>query len=159
MQVSFREIRHYQLKKTDMVFTGTMRLHPDYGISIEYSSPVSRIFILTPTGLRIRQEEASADRMAPDEAGTIVAVFLDLLQLNSDRLKEQFEMEAHANEPNQWTLELTPKTADLKRFFQVIDLEGGEDQLHAIYMQNGHARWKRIEFSELQWSGIQPKLS
>jgi len=160
MSIPFREIRHFQLKKTDMVFTGIMRLHPGYGISIEYTEPTQRIIILTPLGLKIRQPDENVDRMAPDEANTIAGVFLDLLQLDTERLNEQFTVEIRFWKDPEWTLELMPKTGELRRYFTVIDLEGSDDTLESIYLQNGHSRWKRIEFLRVpqEWNPTEQEL-
>lgn len=146
MQIPFRETRRYQLRKTDMVFEGTMRLLENRGISIEYREPVHRIFILDSTGLRIRDPESGEETVAPDEASSIVSIFLDLLALNHERLQSRFAMKLKTESDDGWTLELTPETGELKRYFLAIDLIGSEDQLQSIFLLHGRSRWKRIEF-------------
>lgn len=146
MEIPFQEVRHYQLKKTDMIFQGTMRMHPDHGISIEYTDPVHRLFILNSGGLRIRQPDTGVDTLAPEEAGVMMSVFTDLLTLNKSRLEEQFSMIARAKGEDAWLLELSPGKSELRRYFMVIELEGAGDQLQSIYLQKGRSRWQRIEF-------------
>ena len=148
MAVEFLETRHYQLKKVDLQFRGTMRLHPDHGISIEYTDPTNRIIILNPSGLRIRQPGETTDKLAPEEATAVVSVFMDLLQLNESRLKEQFSMKTKSSEDEAWVLELSPIQSELKRILQFIDLEGSDAVPTAIVLHRGRNRWQRIEFLE-----------
>lgn len=145
MKVPFREVRHYQLKKTDTLFTGVMRILPGRGISIEYQEPSERIFVLSPTGLIIRTE-GKLDKQAPEEAISMVKVFLDLLTLNEEALSGNFLLSEKIEETH-WMLTLFPKNNELKRFFQVIDLEGVDSVLQSIYIKNGRSRWKKITFT------------
>lgn len=148
-QIPFREVRRYQLRKTDMIFHGTLRLLENRAISIEYNDPVHRLFILDNQGLRIREPESGQETVAPEEAGAMVSLFLDLLALNLTRLENQFSMSVLEDEPEGWKVELIPETRELHRFVLAIDLEGQGTELKSIFLQHGHSRWKRIEFDTL----------
>ncbi len=148
-QIPFREVRRYQLRKTDMIFHGTLRLLENRAISIEYSDPVHRLFILDDQGLRIREPESGLETVAPEEAGAMVSLFLDLLALDITRLQHQFSMSVLEDKPDGWKVELIPETRELHRFVLAIDLEGEGTELKSIFLQHGRSRWKRIEFDTL----------
>jgi len=145
--IPFKEIRHYRLKKTAMIFEGNMRLHEEKGISIEYTSPTPRVFILDQGGLVIRDPEKGVEENAPEQAREIISVFVDLLRLDSKRLQEQFELSvSDSKEQDAWIVELIPKERSLMNLMQRIELHGRSNRLDAIFLKNGRERWRRFEF-------------
>ena len=149
MMIPFKEIRQYRLKKTAMIFEGNMRLNKEKGISIEYTSPTPRVFILDQSGLVIRDPEKGVEENAPEQAREVISVFLDLLKLDTQRLYEQFEIsvsETQGQEQETWIIELIPKERSLINLMRRIELQGHAKQLDAIFLKNGRDRWRRFEF-------------
>jgi hypothetical protein len=158
-KVKFSEVRHYHLKKREFRFSGVMRLHPDLGMSIEYREPHPKFFILSESGLIIR-EKGKADEKAPEQAVPVVKVFLDLLALDGQSLEAAFKTEQQLEEAGSWTLTMFPKIDELKRAIQWIEIKGVEGRLESIRVQNGSRRWRIFEFKTVptSWSPTESEL-
>ena len=158
MMIPFEEIRIHRIRKEPLRFAGIMRINPALGISVAYSEPEETTFILTSGGLRIRQE-GKPDQTAPEEAGKLVQVFLDLLTLNASILSEQFTLE-ETMEPSGWTLTLVPSDPALLRHFESIRIQGEHDWLKFITIEHGKGRRKQMVFRSmpLEWDATPEEI-
>lgn len=158
MLIPFEEIRVHRIRKEPLRFAGVMRIHPELGISVAYTQPEETTFILTSGGLRIRQAD-KPDQVAPEEAGKLVQVFLDLLTLNASILSEQFTLE-EAMEPSGWTLTLVPSDPALLRYFETIRIQGSQDWLKTITIDHGKGRSKQMVFRSmpLDWDATPEEI-
>jgi hypothetical protein len=146
MIIPFSEERRYQLKPRIFNFEGCMRYHPEKGLSIAYTQPTAKVFVLSPQGNLIIREPGQEDRHAPEEAAEGITVIQDLLRLDPERIRLHFNVVEDRVGPSDWQLSLSPIRSELRRFFQFIEVIGSEAHVTEVQIHNGRDRWRKMHF-------------
>lgn len=135
-EVPFTEERYFPFRRQPIVLTGTVRLAPGRGLSLEYRAPASRIIIVDGQGVLVR--ESGGQRAAPDDrrAQAATAALAAVLRFDPAELDRDFSLRGDRRETG-WTLALVPRDPALAASLHSIVVSGTPAGLARIELNAG----------------------
>ena len=111
IQAAFTERRYFPIRKEPTVLHGVIRISPEHGLSLGYTSPEVLTLIADSKGL-IMRDARGRDRAVPlavSQAGAIASL-LPVMQFDVKDLAQKFEINAFGN-PFDWRMDFRPRQA------------------------------------------------
>lgn len=111
IQAAFKESRYFPIRKEPTVLHGVIRISPEHGLSLDYTTPERLTLIADSEGLLMR-DARGRDRAAPlavKEAGAIASL-LPIMQFDLKDLTDNFDIEAYGS-PLDWRIDFRPREA------------------------------------------------
>jgi hypothetical protein len=108
-QSQFEEHRYFPFRINPVVLTGTVRISPEHGLSLEYQKPDYRIVIVDGEGLLMR-DSAGRDQAVPNDPHMTQAIgaFVAILRFDQRSIEEHYVM--HGSQAGgDWRMSLEPK--------------------------------------------------
>jgi len=135
-QAPFTEERYFPFRRQPIVLAGVVRIVPGRGLSLDYSSPQSRIVIVDAQGVLVR--EGGGQRAAPaDSRGQAATAALGaVMRFDPAELARDFEL-AGDRQGGAWTLTLTPRDPALAGSLRSIVVSGSQGHLGRIELNAG----------------------
>lgn len=126
IQGQFVQQRFLKSLSKPMTTSGTFALMPQKGLLWQMQKPFDHILRVRSDGIMQWNGKQwlnpQQNKMAQNQQ---IQLFLDLLGGNTQGLEKQFTLKLEGDE-QQWTLQLTPKTAIMKQIFSQIIISGDE---------------------------------
>jgi len=110
-QSQFEERRYFPFRLVPVVLTGTVRIAPEHGLSLEYQQPDYRIVIVDGGGLLMR-DRSGRDQAAPNDPHLTQAIsaLVSILSFDQRQIEEHYVL--HGSQAGaDWRISLVPKTA------------------------------------------------
>ncbi|PMJ92960.1 outer membrane lipoprotein carrier protein LolA [Vibrio sp. 10N.261.55.A7] len=144
----FTQSRHLEMFKQPLESKGQFVLDKENGLLWQQSAPFPVNLVLTENKLRQTFADQAPQVIKANEnpmAFYFSQVFLSVFHGDSDKLKQQFDLEFNSGS-SQWTLVLTPKQAPLNAVFQQITLQGN-DYIDGLTLTELRGDKTEIQFS------------
>jgi glycosyltransferase involved in cell wall biosynthesis len=128
-QSHFEERRYFPFRTGPVVLSGTVRISPAHGLSLEYRQPDYRVVIVDGDGLLMRDSQGR-DRPVPNDPHMAQAMgaFVSILSFDPKRIEEHYILHGSQAGPD-WRISLVPRqTGD----WSAIVLTGNADGLAGI---------------------------
>jgi len=127
-QSHFEERRYFPFRTGPVILSGTVRISPREGLSLEYQSPDPRIMIIDGEGLLMRDAKGR-DRSVPNDPhlAQSLGAFVSILRFDPVQIRRQYVLHGSRAGDN-WRLSLIPQGTD----WSAIVLTGQGDTLSAI---------------------------
>lgn len=126
IQGQFVQQRFLKSLSKPMTTSGTFALMPQKGLLWQMQKPFDHTLRVRSDGIMQWNGKQwlnpQQNKMAQNQQ---IQLFLDLLGGNTQGLEKQFTLKLEGDE-QQWTLQLTPKTAIMKQIFSQIIISGDE---------------------------------
>ncbi|MCP2040747.1 outer membrane lipoprotein-sorting protein [Neisseria sp. HSC-16F19] len=150
VQGAFTQQRFLKSLDKPMTTQGRFVLVPKQGLLWHMHKPFENRLRVRADGIRQwNGSQWTADAKAAKQNRQI-QLFLDLLGGNTAGLEQQFTLEARGTAQN-WTLELTPKTAVMRQIFNRIELQG-DSLVRRIELAERQGDRTVIQFKDLSTS-------
>ena len=109
IQASFTERRYFSIRKDPTVLHGVIRISPEHGLSLGYTSPEVLTLVADSQGL-IMRDARGHDRAVPlavRQAGAIASL-LPVMEFDIKDLAQKFEISAFGS-PFDWRMDFQPR--------------------------------------------------
>jgi hypothetical protein len=130
-QCAFRERRYFAFRQQPITLSGTVRLAPGRGLSLEYLTPEPRIVIVDERGVLLREDGGEsavpADRRVQAATGAMAAV----MQFDPVELARDFSWRG-SRRGDAWTLTLTPRDPAVAETLGSVVVSGARGRLAEI---------------------------
>ncbi len=135
-QAPFTEERYFPFRPKPLVLSGVVRIAPGLGLSLEYRAPESRVIIVDPRGVLVR--EAGGQRAAPSDhrAQAATAALGAVLRFDPAELARDFLLKGD-RQGGAWTLTLVPREPALTGSLRSIVVSGTQAVLGRIELNAG----------------------
>ena len=133
-QSQFEERRYFPFRKTPVVLKGEIRIIPERGLSLRYTSPDSRVLIMDSTGLLMRDDEGH-ERAAPADsrAQAVTSAMVSVLRFDLPALEHLFAVHGK-RDGDKWVLAFVPISPTLADLIGVLAVTGSEGRIEKIEM-------------------------
>ena len=124
----FTQTKNVKMFKKPLISTGTFLLTQKEGLVWQQATPFPVSLVLTKDKLRQQFSDKPADIIEAKDNPMVFYfshLFLSLFQGDIEALKAQFDI-ALTNNNNNWSLNLTPKSAPLNKVFSNIKIKGNQ---------------------------------
>jgi hypothetical protein len=141
IQGSFTERRYFPFRHDPTILTGTLRVSPDRGLSLQYVQPEASTLIADSSGILLRDAAGHDSPMPSDshQAGAISSL-LPIMRFDLAALFPKFDIMAQRTGPD-WRFEFTSKDPQAASALGVITVVGtGEDVRHLEFKRSEHQR-------------------
>jgi len=141
VQGSFTERRYFPFRHDPTILTGTLRISPERGLSLQYVQPEASTLIADASGILLRDAAGHDSPMPADshQAGAIASL-LPIMRFDLAALFPRFDIMAQRSGPD-WRFEFTSKDPQAASALGVITVVGtGEDVRHLEFKRSEHQR-------------------
>jgi hypothetical protein len=141
IQASFTERRYFPFRHDPTILTGTLRVSPEWGLSLQYVQPEASILIADGSGILLRDASGHDSPMPADshQAGAISSL-LPIMRFDLAALFPRFNILAQRTGPD-WRFEFTSKDPQAASALGVITVVGtGENVRHLEFRRSEHQR-------------------
>jgi hypothetical protein len=128
----FTEYRTFPFRQQPVTLEGEMRLDPQHGLSLHYTSPEVRTVVIDRQGMIVRDADGRVRAMPADPRATALnAALLPILQFDEPEILRQFTIQA-ARDGDDWRLDFVPHDASLARTLGQLTTWGHGDALQRL---------------------------
>jgi hypothetical protein len=141
IQASFTERRYFPFRHDPTILTGTLRISPEKGLSLQYVHPESNIVIVDASGILLRDSSGNDSPMPADsrQAGAMASL-LPIMRFDLAALFPKFDILAERTGPD-WRFEFSSKDPQEASALGVITVVGtGENVRHLEFKHSEHQR-------------------
>jgi hypothetical protein len=150
IRAAFTERRHFAFRREATVLTGVLRFSPRLGLSLQYMRPEESILIADSRGLEIRDSTGrSRDIPAGSGAAGVIEAILPIMQFDMPALYRAFIVHGEMTGEG-WSLEFTPKDADLSEAFGSIVVSGSSTDVKRLEFKRAGSMHVEIDVGETQ---------
>lgn len=150
---AFMEYRTNPFHKRPRRFSGDIFWHPEYGLSLQYRSPISMKINITSDDVSIHRKDDPPRQLEIPEDNPALKMFFKLFDWDMDWLNENFSFSGEIEESG-WKLRMRPVDEESRKKLSKIDLEGTENILSSIILDLSGGKEVRIVLSdqEVPWN-------
>jgi hypothetical protein len=131
----FTENRFLPFKKIPVVFTGEMRLSPERGLSLHYTSPEDRLMIVDARGVLLRDDRGRQRELPNDpRARAATTALLHVMSFDLRELAKSFEVYGR-RDGESWQLVFEPKPGPLAGVLHRLIVTGRDAQVKKLEMR------------------------
>lgn len=143
---NFVERRHFPFRRMPVVLQGEVRVSPERGLSLHYTTPEDRTVIVDDAGMLTRTAEGDNASPADPRAGAANAALLNILRFDLTALHEAFEVTGGRNEGT-WNLSLVPRDSMLRRGLDRILVSGEGAEVRRIELRRAAKQTIEIDIA------------
>ncbi|HZZ18721.1 MAG TPA: outer membrane lipoprotein carrier protein LolA [Opitutaceae bacterium] len=150
IRASFTERRYFPFRHDPTILTGTLRVSPERGLSLQYMNPEPSVLIADATGIMLRDASGHDSAMPADshQAGAISSL-LPIMRFDLAALFPKFNILAQRTGPD-WRFQFTSKDAQAAPALGVITVVGTDENVrHLEFKRSEHQRIE-IEVEDTQ---------
>jgi hypothetical protein len=141
-ECAFVERRFFPFRRAPIVLSGIVRLAPGRGLSVEYLKPDSRVVIVDPQGVLLRESGGQRAAPADPRVQAATAALGAVMRFDPDELARDFAWHG-SRQGTAWTLLLTPRGPALAAAVGAIVVRGDDGRLTGIDLER--SAQQRIE--------------
>ncbi len=141
-QCAFEERRYFPFRARPVVLTGTVRIAPGRGLSLEYATPARRTVIIDGEGILVRESGGQRAAPAQGRAQAATAALAAILRFDPAELARDFKLDGTLG-PDAWKLTLIPREPGLAESLESVSVDGVRGRLGRIELVRSAAQ--RIE--------------
>ena len=141
IEAPFTERRYFPFRREPTVLRGVLRISPERGLSLQYTSPEPSLLIADASGLMLRDAKGRSRTMAPGarEAGAISSL-LPIMRFDMPALLPLFTIRALRTDQG-WQFEFTPSDPSVSGSLGTITVLGtGTDVRHLEFRRSASQR-------------------
>jgi hypothetical protein len=137
---TFTEHRYLPFKKVPVVFTGELRLSPERGMSLHYTSPEDSTLIVDTQGVLVRDARGRS-RELPSEprARAATSALLHIMRFDLNALTPHFEIYGR-KDGDAWQLAFDPREGELSGVLNRLIVSGQASNVQRIEMRRSALR-------------------
>lgn len=127
VRASFVQEKTLPSLQRPLVSSGQMLFDRQYGVLWRLSKPVQADLVVTKTKMLQKTARTQSEiSLARSPYGSGATLLLQLMSGNEAAVKQAFKVQKVSYQPQQWSIELTPNSTDLKKLFSTIQAEGDQ---------------------------------
>jgi hypothetical protein len=141
VRAAFTERRFFPFRREPMLLKGVLRISPERGLSLEYTSPEESVLVADEAGLVLRERDGRTREMPARsrEAGAIASL-LPIMRFDLAALYPRFLVRAFRTGA-EWRFEFTPRDPEAARALGAITVGGaGTDVLRLVFRRSASQR-------------------
>ena len=150
---AFEELRTNPFHKRPRRFKGNIFWHPDFGLSLQYTSPGELKINISSKHVILYRKDDPPRRMDVDTDNPALGMFFKLFDWDMAWLGENFTIAGELDDSG-WELQLRSKDDRARSKLSRIDLEGVDDLLKSIRLDFPAGREVRIKLSEQEYPWV-----
>lgn len=127
LQGHFTQQKHIAVLPAPLNSTGQFHFEQGKNVVWETLTPVHNSVHLTPKGISFDDDQHQLQGAPNQQAGVevVAKIFMGVIAGELDSLNDYFTINA-LGDSSHWTLQLTPRSANLAAYIKGIELQGGE---------------------------------
>jgi hypothetical protein len=143
---NFGERRWFPFRKQPVELTGEVRVSADHGLSLHYRTPEQRIVIVDQHGLLVREKSGETSAPSDPRASAVNDALLHILRLDFGALQHDFDVRG-THDNHQWSIELIPRSEDLRRVIGLIAVSGADTNVWRIELRHSPKQYVEIQMA------------
>lgn len=143
LRASFTELRFFPFRRDPTVLSGTLRISPDRGLSLQYEKPEASVLVADSSGILLRDSAGSSSPMPADsrQAGAISSL-LPIMRFDLASLFPRFDIRAERT-GDDWRFEFSPRDPATASALGKITVVGTKEDVR--HLEFKHSERQRIE--------------
>jgi hypothetical protein len=144
---NFAERRWFPFRQQPVELSGEVRVSAERGLSLHYRTPEQRIIVVDQQGLLIREAGGESSAPADPRAAAVNDALLHILRLDFGALEHDFELRGQ-RDAHQWSIELIPRSEELRRVIGRIAVSGADTAVWRIELRHSPKQYVEIQMSQ-----------